>query len=122
MENKVLNCELCGPCKRDGCNESMYSLYIDCAEALCQDCDKHHRKSKTSASHNTVPLQKLKVPAIFYTNLRKLAVTTLEVELHFIVQNTTSFVVHLVSRCTKKNVTTLELWKRRQQTSKRAKL
>lgn len=65
MENKVLNCESCDPCKRDGCNESMCSWCIDCAEALCQDCDKHHRKSKTSASHNTVPLQKLKSASDF---------------------------------------------------------
>ncbi|CAG2223170.1 unnamed protein product [Mytilus edulis] len=60
--------EACGPCKRDSSEDYAFCWCIDCAEGLCSDCEKHHKKSKTSITHRLIPLLKLKDISDFLRN------------------------------------------------------
>eukprot|EP00960_Hanusia_phi_P072201 767726-Hanusia_phi.AAC.8 len=49
------------------CNECMEALdasyqCMDCGLLLCDECHRHHRKSKRSSSHSTIPLPTSDVP------------------------------------------------------------
>lgn len=48
--------EPCNPCRRDKIEDNATCWCIDCAEALCADCHNHHRKSKISSKHKTIPI------------------------------------------------------------------
>ncbi|XP_052065205.1 uncharacterized protein LOC127704999 [Mytilus californianus] len=46
----------CGACDRQNITKSPIVWCTDCDEGLCSECQKHHRVSKPSQNHNTLPI------------------------------------------------------------------
>ncbi|XP_061174013.1 E3 ubiquitin-protein ligase Midline-1-like [Saccostrea echinata] len=47
---------LCNPCNREGEENEASRWCQECAEALCEDCLKYHKKIKSTLHHETVPI------------------------------------------------------------------
>ncbi|KAK3108371.1 hypothetical protein FSP39_006541 [Pinctada imbricata] len=48
--------KLCTACERENETESACSWCVNCSEALCNTCDRHHRKTKATKSHKLVSI------------------------------------------------------------------
>ncbi|KAK3108753.1 hypothetical protein FSP39_014829 [Pinctada imbricata] len=46
--------KLCTACERENETESAFSWCVNCSEALCNTCDRYHRKTKATKSHKLV--------------------------------------------------------------------
>ncbi|KAK3108265.1 hypothetical protein FSP39_004430 [Pinctada imbricata] len=48
--------KLCTACARENETESAFSWCVNCSEALCNTCDRYHRKTKATKSHKLVSI------------------------------------------------------------------
>ncbi|KAK3108118.1 hypothetical protein FSP39_001557 [Pinctada imbricata] len=48
--------KLCTACERENETESVFSWCVNCSEALCNTCDRYHRKTKATKSHKLVSI------------------------------------------------------------------
>ncbi|KAK3108878.1 hypothetical protein FSP39_017791 [Pinctada imbricata] len=48
--------KLCTACERENETESACSWCVNCSEALCNTCDRYHRKTKATKSHKLVSI------------------------------------------------------------------
>lgn len=59
-KEKKVNIEICAACLRDNDNVEAKHWCCDCAEALCEDCGKVHKKSRFTTSHKLIRLRDVK--------------------------------------------------------------
>ncbi|KAK3108212.1 hypothetical protein FSP39_003316 [Pinctada imbricata] len=51
--------KLCTACERENETESAFSWCVNCSEALCNTCDRYHRKTKATKNHKLVSIDAL---------------------------------------------------------------
>ncbi|XP_071150539.1 E3 ubiquitin/ISG15 ligase TRIM25-like [Mytilus edulis] len=62
---------LCGPCSERHITEPSEYWCAECEEAICNDCQEHHRVLKATRSHELVPIDKYKSLPSFITDIQQ---------------------------------------------------
>ncbi|XP_060605543.1 uncharacterized protein LOC132758044 [Ruditapes philippinarum] len=63
----------CEPCLREGINIEATVYCLDCSEILCEDCKRHHKKSKLLLNHKLIDTSDELAGKIDFTDLEYLA-------------------------------------------------
>ncbi|CAG2217376.1 unnamed protein product [Mytilus edulis] len=62
---------ICGPCSERYTTKPSAYWCSDCQEAICDDCQEHHRVFKATRSHELIPIDKYKSLPSFITDIQQ---------------------------------------------------